>query len=117
MQKEKNYRMKRENYKQCDTMGFWEDGADTLETRFRLLIFNIFSLRRTFQSIVSHRVLLKLARCIGIKTRFCASQKSNGSYPSVRYRVFARDVTAAILVSQNNEIAAILLSQTNAKGL
>ena len=38
-------------------MGFWEGGTGKLETQFRLLIFNIFSLRRTFQRIVSHLVL------------------------------------------------------------
>ena len=32
------------------------------------------------------------------------------------YRVFARDVTAAILVSQKNEMAAMLVSQTNPMG-
>ena len=62
--------MKRENYKRCDTMGFWEDDTGNLETRFRLLIFNIFSFRRTFKSIASHLVLtlscviLIRARCI-----------------------------------------------------
>ena len=45
------------NHKQCDTVGFWEDGTGTFETRFRLLNFNIFSLRRTFPSIVSQLVL------------------------------------------------------------
>ena len=29
------------------------------------------------------------------------------------YRVFSHDVTAAILVSQNNEMAAMLVSQTS----
>ena len=29
------------------------------------------------------------------------------------YRVFSHDVTAAILVSQNNKTAAMLVSQTN----
>ena len=38
-------------------MGFLEDGTGKFETRFRLLIFNIFSLRRTFRSIASHLVL------------------------------------------------------------
>ena len=33
------------------------------------------------------------------------------------YRVFSRDVTAAILVSQNNETAAMLVSQTNPLGV
>ena len=32
-------------------------------------------------------------------------------------RAFARDVTVAILVFHNNEMAAILVSQTNPKGL
>ena len=48
-----------------------------------------------------------------------ASLKSvlfNYSKTSVN-RAFARDVTAAILVSQNNEMAAILVSQTNPMGL
>ena len=50
-------RVRRENHKQCDT--------GKLETRFRLLIFNAFSLCRTFQSIVGildYLVLLKRAR-------------------------------------------------------
>ena len=33
------------------------------------------------------------------------------------YRVFSRDVTVAILVSQNNETAAMLESQTNYMGV
>ena len=45
------------NHKRCNTTGFREDGTSKLETRFRLSIFNIISLRRTFQSIVSHLVL------------------------------------------------------------
>ena len=59
-------------------MGVWEGGTDELETRFRLLTFNIFSHRRTFQNIVSHLVylvFLKGARCIRIEARFCTSQK------------------------------------------
>ena len=49
--------MKHENHKRCDTVGFWEGDIDELETRFLLLIFNIFSLSRTFQNIVSHFML------------------------------------------------------------
>ena len=48
--------VKRKNHKRYDIMGFWEDGTGNLETRFRLLVVNIFSLRRTFQSIVSQSV-------------------------------------------------------------
>ena len=33
------------------------------------------------------------------------------------YRVLSRDVTAAILVSQNNDTAAMLVSQTNPMGV
>ena len=33
------------------------------------------------------------------------------------YRVFSHEVTAAILVSQNNEMAAMLVSQTNPGGV
>ena len=33
------------------------------------------------------------------------------------HRVFSRDVTAAILVSQNNETAALLVSRTNPLGV
>ena len=33
------------------------------------------------------------------------------------YRMFSRDVTAAILVSQNNEMAAMLVSQTSPVGV
>ena len=33
------------------------------------------------------------------------------------YRVFSHDVTAAILVFQNNEMAAMLLSQTSLVGV
>ena len=45
-------------------MGFWEDGTGKLETPFRLLIFNIFFLRRMFYNKVLHLVLLKHAGCI-----------------------------------------------------
>ena len=68
--------MKRESHKLYDTMGFWEDGTGKLETRFRLLIFNIFSLRRTFQSIGLHLALsceLKRTRCVRIEARVSAS--------------------------------------------
>ena len=34
-----------------------------------------------------------------------------------KYRVFSHDVTAAILVSQNNETAAMLVSQTSLVGV
>ena len=34
-----------------------------------------------------------------------------------RYRVFSHDVTPAILASQNNETAAMLVSQTSAVGV
>ena len=33
------------------------------------------------------------------------------------YRVFSHDVTAAILLSQNNETAAMLVSQTSPVGV
>ena len=36
---------------------------------------------------------------------------------SIRYRVFSHDVTTAILVSQNNETAAMLVSQTSPLGV
>ena len=36
---------------------------------------------------------------------------------AIRYRVFSHDVTAAILVSQNNETAVMLVSQTNPLGV
>ena len=36
---------------------------------------------------------------------------------SPRYRVFSHDVTAVILVSQNNETAAMLVSQTSPLGV
>jgi len=36
---------------------------------------------------------------------------------SPEYRVFSHDVTAAILVSQNNETATMLVSQTNPVGV
>ena len=39
------------------------------------------------------------------------------SWMAVDYRVFSRDVTAAILVSQNNETAAMLVSQTSPVGV
>ena len=76
----KRCRVIRENHRRCDTMGFWEDGTGKLETRFRLLFFNTFSLRITFQSIASHLVLLKGARFITMGARFGASQKSDGAY-------------------------------------
>ena len=36
----------------------------------------------------------------------------NTSQENTSYRVFSHDVTAAILVSQNNETAVMLVSQT-----
>ena len=38
-------------------------------------------------------------------------------YGGLPYRVFSHDVTAAILVSQNNETVAMLVSQTNPLGV
>ena len=38
--------------------------------------------------------------------------KGEGMIAGYSYRVFSHDVTAAILVSQNNEMAAMLVSQT-----
>ena len=37
-------------------LGFGEDGTSKLETRIRLLLFNIFSLCRTFKSVLSYFV-------------------------------------------------------------
>ena len=37
-------------------------------------------------------------------------------FPGCHYRVFSHDITAAILVSQNNEMAAVLVSQTSPVG-
>ena len=49
-------------------MGFWVvDCTGKLETWFSLSIFNTCSLHRTFQSIVSLLMLLKLACCIRIE--------------------------------------------------
>ena len=36
---------------------------------------------------------------------------------TLSYRVFSHDVTAAILVSQNNEMVTMLVSQTNPVGV
>ena len=36
---------------------------------------------------------------------------------TIQYRAFAHDVTAAILVSQNNETTAMLVSQTSPVGV
>ena len=43
--------------------------------------------------------------------------KTGHAFLSIENKAFARDVTAAILVSQNNLKAAILVSQTNPIGL
>ena len=75
--------MKRENHKRCDTMGFCADGTGKLEIRFRLLIFNIFSLRRTFQSILLHPVL----SCV-IKT--CTLHWNLEKHVSVLFKLFNR---------------------------
>ena len=41
------------------------------------------------------------------------SPSSELKVPNVAYRVFSHDVTAVILVSPNNETAAMSVSQTN----
>ena len=57
-------------------MLFWEGGIGKLEARFRLFILDTFSLRRTFQSVVSHPVLCyvlllkQVTRCIKLEARF-----------------------------------------------
>ena len=56
-------------------MGFWENGIGKLETQFRLLILNMFSLRRMSHSIASHLMLLKCARCIRIEGIYFGKQK------------------------------------------
>ena len=37
-------------------------------------------------------------------------------FPGCHYRVFSHDITAAMLVSQNNEMVAMLVSQTSPVG-
>ena len=44
-------------------------------------------------------------------------QKTGSLIPLQYYRVFSHDVTAAILVSQNNETVAMLVSQTSPVGV
>ena len=39
------------------------------------------------------------------------------SHSEMRYRVFSRDVTAAMLVFQNKEMAAMMVYQTNPPGI
>ena len=51
-------RVKRENHKRCDTMGFWEDGTDKLDTPLRLLIFNIFPSQNVLEYSFASRVIL-----------------------------------------------------------
>ena len=41
----------------------------------------------------------------------------SGDIPYIAYRVFSHDVTATILVSSNNETAAMLVSKTNLLGV
>ena len=48
-----------------------------------------------------------------IKARYGATPET---LPTL-YRVFSHDVTAAILVSQNNKTAAMLVSQTSPVGV
>ena len=60
----------------------WKYGTGKLDTWFCLSIFNMFSLRRTFQSMLLHLLLLKRARCIRIEARVFTSQKFNASYHS-----------------------------------
>ena len=59
-----------------DTEGFWEGSTGERETRFRLLIFNIFSLPRTFQGIALHLVL----PCGTTFLRFLPAKRKNASF-------------------------------------
>ena len=55
-------------------------------------------------------IVLKGEFIIIVKRKIC-------TWPPAHYRVFSHDVTAAILVSQNNKTAAMLVSQTNPVGV
>ena len=48
---------------------------------------------------------------------FIPIQVSSTKFIAFPYGVFSHDVTAAILVSQNNEMAAMLVSQTSPVGV
>ena len=52
-----------------------------------------------------------------LKSPFGKEKNNNNLKSKLDYRVFSHDVTAAILVSKNNETAAMLVSQTSPLGV
>ena len=55
--------------------------------------------------------------CVIFEKGFFGVLSRKSILTTVCYRVLSRDVTAAILVSQNNETAAMLVSQTSPLGV
>ena len=79
------------------------------------------SLSRVRQNRTSKRKVLLAGlvymKCMHRGSEVFTVRKNAISKVLLFYRVFSRDVTAAIQVSQNNETAAMLVSQTNPLGV
>ena len=86
-------------------MEVWVNGG-VVETAVSLII--IF-LPLAYNHIFSLLFCAHFLECLPLCQHFQQFQSN--------YRVFSRDVTEAILVSQNNETAALLVSQTNPLGV
>ena len=79
---------------------------------------------RGFDFSVKDKNTLKYIPCLAQQPKFFHPVKDKGRNPRkskltslLLYRVFSHDVTATILVSQNNETAAMFVSQTSPVGV
>jgi len=83
-------------------MEVWVNGG-VVETAVSLIIISLPLAYNHIFSLLSCRYFLE---CLPLCQHFQQFQP--------KYRVlFSHDITAAVLVSQNNEMAAMLVSQTN----
>ena len=67
--------------------------------------------------MVIYRVLLYMPTNPIILPLYCLARHPLRARLSIGYGAFSRDVTSTILVSQNNETAAMLVPQTNHVGV
>ena len=67
--------------------------------------------------MVIYRVLLYIPKNLIILPLYCLVRHPLGARLSIGYGAFSREFTSTILVSQNNETAAMLVPQTNHVGV
>ena len=86
-------------------MEVWVNGG-VVETAVSLIVI---SLPLAYNHIFSLLFCTHFLECLQLCQHFQQFQSN--------YRVFSHHVTVAILVSQNNEMAAVLVSQSNPLGV